>query len=164
VDQISTERLYLKPVTADDASFIFQLVNSNDWLNFIGNRNIDSPESAKQYISKILAIPNFNYWVIRKRDSHLPVGIVSFIKRDYLPHFDVGFALLPEYYGHGYASEAAREVITRYGNLGHETILATVLPTNTRSIQLLEKLGFTLERDLEVDQVRVFVFKVNLQG
>jgi [ribosomal protein S5]-alanine N-acetyltransferase len=158
VHQITTERLYLKLVSPNDFEFIFRLVNSKDWIAFIGDRNVDSPEAAKQYIDRIIATPNFNYWVIREKHSDSPVGIISFIKRDYLPHFDVGFAILPECYGHGYAMEATRELITEYKMLGHETILATVMPANIRSIQLLVKLGFILLQDLEVNQERLHVF------
>lgn len=160
MNEIHTQRLSLKLITADDFHFIQRLVNSDGWLHFIGDRNVHSPESALVYIQKILATENFYYWVIREKSSDVPVGIISFIKRDYLPHYDVGFALLPEFYGRGYASEAAKEIINVYKKLGHETILATVMPTNAKSIQLLAKLGFTLERDLVVDQERLLLFKL----
>jgi len=45
-----TERLLLKPTQLEDASFIFELLNSPGWLENIGNRNIGSLEEAKEYI------------------------------------------------------------------------------------------------------------------
>lgn len=162
MNHISTERLNLKLLTPDDYDFIFRLVNSRDWITFIGDRNVHSAESALAYIQKILVTENFYYWVIREKLSDASVGIISFIKRSYLPHFDVGFALLPEYYKHGYATEAAKGVIASYSKLGHPTILATVIPTNARSIQLLEKLGFALERELEVDKTTLQLFRLDI--
>lgn len=158
VDQINTRRLCLKLVASEDSSFIYKLVNSQGWITFIGDRNIDSAEAAIRFIEKITATPDFYYWVIRERDSNLAVGIVSFLKRDYLPHFDVGFAVLPEYQRKGYAFEATSQIITEYKQLGHTNILAIVLPLNTNSIGLLQKLGFIHLQDMVVNQESMHVF------
>lgn len=139
---------------------MLRLLNSQDWIRFIGDRNIESIQAAKQYIEKILATENFDYRVIRIRNSEVPVGIISFIKRDYLPNFDVGFALLPEFYGNGYALEATKCVIEGSRRAGHQTILATVLPTNTKSIALLTKLGFRYDHDILQKDAKIHVFKI----
>jgi [ribosomal protein S5]-alanine N-acetyltransferase len=154
-----TERLSITLVTADDFEFIFRLLNSKDWIANIGDRNIDSMDAAKRYIQTILARENFNYFVVRITASGIPVGIISFIKRDYLLHFDIGFALLPEFYGCGYAMEAATRVLEECKRAGHQTILATALPSNESSIRLLTKLGFTHERDMMNNDVSVKLFK-----
>jgi RimJ/RimL family protein N-acetyltransferase len=161
---IITERLTLNLVSENDFEFIFQLLNSKDWITFIGDRNIASVEAAKSYIAKIQSTQNFHYWVIRIRASNIPVGIISFIKRDYLPHFDIGFALLPQFYGNGYAFEAATRFIDECKRVGHETILATVLPTNSRSIALLEKLGFRHDSDIVANDERMNVFSLTIQA
>lgn len=159
---LTTERLSLILLTENDSEFIFQLLNSMDWITFIGDRNIESLESAKRYIEKVLHTENFDYRVIRVKTSNVSVGIISFIKRDYLPYFDIGFALLPEFYGHGYALEAATCVIEECQKAGHETILATVLPSNTKSIRLVTQLGFRHERDIVTNDNKVHVFCLSL--
>ncbi len=66
-----TERLVIQPITKNDSEFIFQLFNTPNWLNFIGNRNIKSVEDAEQYIESKM-IPQLkrlgysNYTLIRK--------------------------------------------------------------------------------------------------
>jgi ribosomal-protein-alanine N-acetyltransferase len=157
-ETINTSRLSLKLVSADDHEFIFRLVNSKDWLAFIGDRNVSSPAHAKLYIERIMRTDNFFYWVIRIRDTHVPVGIVSFLKRDYLPHFDIGFALLREHYNNGYAFEATSAVLSEYNMQGHHHILATVQPDNNKSISLLGKLGFAFERSLEQNGIELKIF------
>ncbi len=92
-----TKRLLLDIVSTTDWNFISELVNTEGWIEFIGDKNIHSKEDSIAYINKILDNPNFTYWVIRLRDTNIPIGVVSFIKRDYLKYYDIGFALLPSF-------------------------------------------------------------------
>jgi RimJ/RimL family protein N-acetyltransferase len=64
------------------------------------------------------------------------------LKRDALEHPDIGFALLPEFWGQGYAYESAAAVMA-FGKdvLGLDRILAVTNPDNYSSMRLLEKLG-----------------------
>src|ERR1051326_8167711 len=126
--KITTERLLLDILTSDDSTFIRELVNTEGWLRFIGDRNIRSNEDAIAYINKINNNPGFTYWVVRLKDKDLPAGIISFLKRDYLEYADIGFAFLPQHSGKGYAYEAAREVLSVLTKTPeYVTVLATTL-------------------------------------
>ena len=73
------------------------------------------------------------------------------VKRDTLPHADIGFALLPHFWNHGYVTEAARAAMLHgQAALGLQTILGITTPRNARSIAVLQKLGlsFVEERSL----------------
>lgn len=35
-----TERLILKPITLEDSDFVYELLNSEKWLKYIGDRNV----------------------------------------------------------------------------------------------------------------------------
>src|SRR5690242_10451129 len=96
-DTLTSKRLLLTKLSLDDADFIFELVNSPGWLKFIGDRNVKAPEDARMFILKILNNPSVNYWIVRVQELLLPIGVVSFIKRDYLDFYDIGFAFLPKH-------------------------------------------------------------------
>src|SRR5947199_5066293 len=98
---LTTERLSLNALAIEDTDFIQELVNTQGWLQFIGDRNVHSKEDAINYINKINSSPNIQYRVVRLTELQTPIGIISFIKRDYLEHFDIGFAFLPQYNGKG---------------------------------------------------------------
>lgn len=158
-----TERLFLTPMSAKDGGFIFELVNTEGWLQFIGNRNILSEEDAVGYINKINQSKDFHYWIVHLRSTHVPLGVISFLKRDYLPYFDIGFAFLPQYNGEGYAYEAAKKILeTMRLKPEHSIILATTLPHNVRSIKLLNRLGLQFSNELKLgsDQLHVYTTKV----
>ncbi len=148
---LDTTRLYLNPVTPDDAAFIFELVNTPGWLKFIGDRQVYDLEAAAAYVQKMKGNGAANSWVARLKEGETPIGVVSFLKRDYLDHHDIGFAFLPRFGKQGYAYEAASAVLNNLMATGdYPCIYATTLPDNTNSIQLLEKLGLQFERVIRV--------------
>lgn len=147
---ISTERLSLNVLTIQDHPFMRELINTQGWLTFIGDRNIHSDEDAIAYINKINSTPDFTYWMVRLKHADKPIGVISFLKRSYLQHFDIGFAFLPEYCGQGFAYEAAAEVLSILKQVpAYATILATTIPANVSSVKLLTRLGFSFEKEIE---------------
>ncbi len=154
-----TARLLIKPLTITDYNFIFELVNTEGWIKFIGNRNIKSQVEAAAYIQNILGNKNVSYWVVKLKDKQDKIGIVTYIKRAYLEHPDIGFAFLPNFCKKGYAYEATNAVlnqIIREGNLSH--IFATTVPENISSIKLLKRIGLVFEREIEVEKERLHVY------
>jgi [ribosomal protein S5]-alanine N-acetyltransferase len=155
---VTTERLSLRLINEDDADFMLRLINSPDWIKYIGDRKVYTIESAREYIRRIITTPKFYYWLIKEVRTNLPMGIISFIKRDYLPNYDIGFALLPEFHNQGFGSEATRCMLAYYIDEGFAPILATVLPSNERSILLLKKLGFIFQKDIDYNGERLHVY------
>ncbi|WP_323756384.1 GNAT family N-acetyltransferase [Roseivirga sp.] len=146
---LETTRLRLEEGTLDDQVFVFTLLNSPNWIEFIGDRGIESLADAENYIKNTL-IKSYDtngfglYKVILKHDNS-PIGLCGFLQRDYLDHPDIGYAILPKYEGKGYTSEAAKAML-HYGRtqLGFKTILAITSSKNSASEHLLQKIG--LER------------------
>jgi RimJ/RimL family protein N-acetyltransferase len=160
---METSRLELRELNTSNTEFIFRLINTSSWIKYIGERNIKTLEDAEAYIKKIIDNPNITYWVIYLRGQLLPIGIISLVKRDYLEHADIGFALLPEYVKKGYAAEATRKVLEFLGKSSlHSKILAITLKENPQSIQLLEKLGMKLDREIENEKERLLVYSISL--
>jgi [ribosomal protein S5]-alanine N-acetyltransferase len=157
--KITTQRLTLSPITEDDYSFMLALVNTKGWLEFIGDRKVHSKEDAIKYIQKIKKTEDLNYWIVRLKNNNTSIGIISFLKRSYLENFDIGFAFLPEFYGYGYAYEAAKEILSVVSKKPeHAKILATTVPQNTNSIKLLTKLGFYFEKEIEIQNEKLHVY------
>ncbi|HVI48079.1 MAG TPA: GNAT family N-acetyltransferase [Chitinophaga sp.] len=160
---LKTNRLSLQPLTTGDAVFIFELVNTSEWKTFIGNRNVNTLEDAENYIRGIISNPDVNYSVVKIDDTGESVGIITFIKRAYLPHHDIGFAFLPSYTGQGLAFEAAALFISNLKREGiHQQLLATTLPENTRSIKLLERLGLKQKNEITVGHEKLLLFEMIL--
>jgi [ribosomal protein S5]-alanine N-acetyltransferase len=155
----STTRLHLNLLCRQDGNFIIQLLNSKGWIEYIGDRNVHTSEEAEAYIDKILGSKNIFYWIVRIKDGSIPIGLVSFIKREYLDHFDIGFAFLPEYSRCGYAYEATKEILSMLSlHPVHNQILATTVPGNKSSINLLTKLGFSFKKEQIVGDQSLHIY------
>ncbi len=142
-----------------DEDFMYELVNTPDWIRFIGDRNVKTKADAELYLQRIIHNPNVNYWVVRTQSQLMPIGIVSFVKRDYLDFFDVGFAFLPNHTKQGFAHEATTAFLQ---NLAKENaiqmILATTVKENANSIGLLKKLGFHFGQQIEIDGEELLIY------
>jgi hypothetical protein len=99
---------------------------------------------------------------IVKRDSGEIIGSVGFAaclmpfgqlpSFETTPHFtnEVGlfWALFPEHWGHGYATEAAAAMIAyAFDDLRLRRVVATTEHDNTRSLNVMRRLGMRLERN-----------------
>lgn len=153
--EFETERLHLRPTSIADADFIFELVNSPKWLQFIGDRKVRNSEEAKDYIRHRM-LPQLeklgfsNYTVIRKEDSK-KIGSCGLYDRKGLAEIDLGFAFLSEFEGMGYAYEAAsvlRDAARKYFNL--KKLQAITLNENHGSRKLLDKLGFVFTERIKI--------------
>jgi RimJ/RimL family protein N-acetyltransferase len=153
--KFETERLFIKPTTVEDASFIFQLLNSPKWLKYIGDRNINSIDSAAEYI-KMKMIPQLkklgysNYTVIKKSDE-TKIGVCSLYNREGLEGIDIGFALLPQFEKNGFAFESTRKIIeVAYKVFKIKDIVAITIKENIESQNLLRKIGFKFKKIIKL--------------
>ena len=158
-NKLTTLRLTLDTLSERDKLFMFELMNSEGWIQYIGDRNIHSEIDALAYIQKVNTNSKVSYWIVKLKDTDEKIGIITFIKRDYLDHNDIGFAFLPNYFGQGYAFEATKEVL-KFVKKNHNLsqILATTIPENINSVTLLKKLGFEYEKSITVENETLHVY------
>lgn len=144
--KLETLRLNLRPIQTGDAGFMYSLMNSNGWLNNIGNRNINNHQDARAYIEKILDNKNYFYHVFEFKENHNPAGILTFLLRENRKYPDLGFAILPEFENRGLTYEAASAYLKEItSNTAYNEIHGICLPENSSSINLLKKLGMSFK-------------------
>lgn len=151
--ELETSRLFLRPYVEADAPFTYELLNSPPWLKYIGDRGVRNIEDAKRYIRekivKSYAINNMGMCAVVEKSSEKTIGSCGLVKRDFLPHPDLGFAFLPGYEGKGYGFESASAVVDFSKNkLKLKRLLAITLEINLASIGLLKKLGFEFQKNV----------------
>lgn len=148
---LETERLALRKFTLDDDAFMFRLLTSPGWLKFIGDRNIKTHDDAKKYIATGFfdSYDKFGFgpYVVQLKGTLEPVGMCCLIKRDALEDVDIGYALLDEFAGKGYAYEATVATLNyAIKDLGIKKIVAITDTDNVSSIKLIKKLGMHFEK------------------
>tara|TARA_R110001599_G_scaffold150929_4_gene335503 strand:+ start:136735 stop:137244 length:510 start_codon:yes stop_codon:yes gene_type:complete len=164
--RLNTERLFISEFTLDDAPFILEIVNTPGWLEFIGDKKIHTLSDAENYLStgpiKSYSEHGFGLFNVSDKNSDISVGICGLIKRDFLGFPDLGFALLPNYEGVGFAFEASKHVLDFAENeLSIPSIYAITTPTNIKSQNLLIKLGFLRKENIKNDGESLSLFELN---
>jgi [ribosomal protein S5]-alanine N-acetyltransferase len=141
---LKTPRLTICELTLDDDAFILQLLNTPSWLRYIGDRNVKDLPAARNYLlnGPMKSYRDFGFGLYKMVYNDTPIGMCGFLKRPTLAYVDIGFAVLPEYAGNGFAYEAGKAVMD-YGRdvLKLTTVAAIAMDDNAASIRVLGKLG-----------------------
>ncbi|MEP7156253.1 MAG: GNAT family N-acetyltransferase [Betaproteobacteria bacterium] len=146
-----TDRLILRRFNVDDAPFILNMLNEPSWIRFIGDRGVRDLDGARDYLLTgpiaMYERAGFGLFQVILKEGSVPIGMCGLIRRDNLPDVDVGFSLMPDYWGKGYAGEAAAVALALgLGKFGLKRIVAITSPDNESSIRLLGRLGFKFEK------------------
>jgi len=150
-----TERLVIRQFNLNDAEFIIRLLNEESFIRNIADKNVRSNDDAIKYLTNgpisSYQIYRFGLNLVQLKGTKIPIGMCGLLKREDLDSPDLGYAFLPEFWGKGYAKEAADSVL-KAGMAAHSLnrVLAVTLPDNLSSNGLLKKVGFSLKGTMEL--------------
>ena len=144
---METSQLKYRVISEADAAFLFELMNTDKWHSYIGDRKIRTEEDARNYIranmSAELSQKGFINHVMVDKKTNIPVGTCSLHDRPGVEGLDVGYALLPTYEGRGFATEGATLMVKlAFSRFQQKLISAITTDENIRSCRVLEKIGF----------------------
>jgi ribosomal-protein-alanine N-acetyltransferase len=150
-----TPRLLLRQASSEDANFVLELMNEPSYIDNIGDRGVRAVTDAINYIEEkyvaSYARHGFGLYLVELKEASCPIGICGLVKRDTLDCPDLGFAFLQRFWSRGFAAEAANATLDyARRKLNLRCVYGIVTPKNTRSIRLLERLGFRHVRSLKV--------------
>jgi RimJ/RimL family protein N-acetyltransferase len=165
-----TERLKLREFTKDDAPFVVELLNTPEWIKFIGDRNVHSIDDAREYVSNRLISSyhrfGFGLYMVELKESSKPIGMCGLVRREALEDVDLGFAILPDYVGFGYGQEAGRAAMeVAKKKVKSKRLVAITMVDNSSSIKLLQKLGFNFEKTVNLagEDQTLMMYSVDLK-
>ena len=159
--ELSSQRFLLKQILPTDQQFIFQGLSHPQVIEHYGvsYHSFESTSIQMQFYDEIFREGSGTWWKIVDRLTNNNVGAIGFNNYQ-LKHSkaELGYWLLPEYWGLGIVREVLPVVITYLQDvLKIHRIEAQVEDGNARSRQALEKLGFQHEgllRDCEIKNGR----------
>jgi ribosomal-protein-alanine N-acetyltransferase len=150
--EIITERLILKEITWDDLEDLHRLhkVPKVDQYNTLGIPGglEETREVIRPFIEAKEVNPQPRYsWRIMIKHSYEFIGMAGMtLSNDRFRLGEIFYKLFPEYWGKGYATEVAKNLIVVGFNRFHlHKVEAGVATENERSIRVLEKAGMTRE-------------------
>ncbi|CAG7920432.1 unnamed protein product [Penicillium olsonii] len=167
---IPSERLYISyflPDSPEHCAFLVKLWNTEEFIKTSGRTGIDTLEKASNFLRNRVhadyARNNYGIFLVSLKPNEnatlsesTPIGTVSLMKGDRPDSYlapDIGYAILPEETGKGYATEAAVALL-EYARkeLGVDSAFGFCARDDRHSARVLKKIGFEFrgERKLKV--------------
>lgn len=147
---LQTDRLILREWTIDDFEDFAAMSADAEVMRFLAADSKPLSRFASwQALTAIVghwALRGFGMFAVTERETGRFVGRVGPLQPEGWPDFEIGWTLRSEYWGRGYATEAARRCIAyAFEELGRSHLVSLISPENTRSIKVAERLGERLE-------------------
>jgi ribosomal-protein-alanine N-acetyltransferase len=150
---IETNRLILRPFMMGDITPAYEMDADEAVNRYTGESGkVTKKEVERRIVENVMGeYKKYGYGrlaVTLKSNGQF----IGFAGLKYLPNLkavDIGYRLIPEYWGKGYATEASKACVKfAFETLNLTKIIAMVMPENKGSVRVLEKLGFTYEKEI----------------
>jgi ribosomal-protein-alanine N-acetyltransferase len=152
VESLKTERLLLLRMRAEDADDLVAMQQDDRFIEVFGHRSPE--EHIRRGVARTVEDwdrVGYGPWTLRDRGGGAFVGRGGLQRAtiDGVDEVELGYALRPEWWGRGLATEVSRAALElAFERLELPNVVAFTMPTNVRSRRVMEKLGFTFERDI----------------
>lgn len=144
---IETERLILRAWKDSDIDPYFQINQDAKVLEFLlGALTIEEVKNFLLQMNQQLQERNFTLWAVENRNTKELMGFVGLNEISWESHFtpaiEIGWRLGSQFWGQGYATEAALAALNYgFNHLHLKEIVAFTFYKNKRSIRVMEKIG-----------------------
>ena len=165
--RLETERLVLRPMSIDDLDVLAGFYSDPEVMRYLGaGRTLDrdEAETSLRRLLRNFELDGFGQLALERTADGEVIGRCGFLVWDVptltpttereatgLTELEIGYALGRDFWGQGYATEAATAVRDQaLGPMGRTRLIAFVRPENHASARVAEKLGMRHERDVEL--------------
>ena len=162
--QLKTKRLTLNHLCLDDVVDLHRMDTDLRVRHYIDGKASPLKKTKKYLSENIISYRENGYgrYAIRDADTNEFLGICGFLKESY--GLDFGYRFLTSCWGKGIATEAASTVLEKgiSDNL-REQVVGIVLPENKASINVVCKVGFKWQENLELYGLNVEKYTLRLR-
>ncbi len=150
--EVETERLRFRQWRADDFEDYAKYYADENLARFVGGQM--DRNKAWRYLASVVghwSLRGYGIWAVEEKETGAFVGGIGLWNPEGWPEPEVGYWLMPEMMGKGYATEAVvRSREYAYDVLGMETLVSYIHPDNEPSKRVAERAGAHLEEVIEL--------------
>ena len=143
--KLETERLILRRYEETDIDMQYEVLTDNRLAEYIKFPNLTKEEELECIKDWIKNADDSKYekWVITLKGDNTPIGNISVnvIEKKH-NYCNVGYVILYDYWGKGYASEALKVVSNHLLDSGYYLVECSCNELNKQSSRVMEKAGF----------------------
>lgn len=154
IPTIETQRLTLRAFREADATALFELSQDPEVMRYVGDRRVPTLQESWRGVAGMLghwALRGYGQWAIEERSSGRFIGRAGIINPVGWPGPEVGYLLGKDWWGRGYATEAARAAMDwGFERVGFDELISLIFAENTRSIAVAMRLGESLRGETDL--------------
>ncbi|RMF17756.1 MAG: N-acetyltransferase [Gammaproteobacteria bacterium] len=163
---LTTERLILRTFSPDDFEVYAALMADPRLMEYVGDGKPQTRGQAWANLALLMGhwhMRGYGLWAVVLRDSGRLIGRCGLWHPEGWPGVEIGWMLAREYWGQGYATEAASAVLA-YAQQQRlaESLVSLIHPSNARSIAVAQRLGGRFERTLPLRGQHVSLYRIPL--
>ena len=151
---LETERLLLRPFRNADHAAYAAICGDPEVMKYIGTGVTLSPTEAWRSMAASLGhweLLGYGMFAVEEKATGALAGRVGFLDPPGWPGFELGWLLGREFWGRGYATEAAKTCLGyALGTLKRERVISLIRPGNDRSARVAERIGERLAGEAEL--------------
>jgi RimJ/RimL family protein N-acetyltransferase len=160
-DTLETELLRFRRFREADFPTYEQWCARMEIMRYLGGKTFDRVHAWRHlaYMMGHWDMLGYGYYAVEEKATGTLIGRMGFTNQAGWPGFELGWTVVPEYQGRGYATEGSR-MLLRYAFdvLGRERVISLIHPDNAPSRRVAEKLGQRVEGETEVLTMPVLVY------
>lgn len=150
--ELETNRLYLKNISMEDASFILEEFSDDDINQYLYD---EEPMTEQQEAVKLINFYTMpeprkqHRWILVRKSDGVKMGTCGFHCWDRNKNkIEIGYDMKKAFWGNGYMQEAVDAILSFAKNeLMVHKVYAQIYPENKKSISLVKRLGFLLSSE-----------------
>jgi len=160
---LSSERLYVRRFTPEDEEAFFRLNGDAEIMRFI--RPAKSREESNAFLAENIRFyeehPGLGRFALVEKDTEDIAGTFSLLPLEGTTDVHIGYALLKEHWGKGYASEITKAGIDyAFDVLGLSTLTAVTYAEHVQSQKVLLRNGFIQDGVYEEEGRKDLLFRI----
>lgn len=159
---LNSKRLYIRQIQKCDQEIYIHTLSQDEVMRYITGQGLPL-EKAKNKFNNILKEnaldPRFGGLALFLKTEQQFIGMGKFSKTDE-NELEIGYLLLPEYWGQGYGSEIATFLVQQAQKINESPHLKAIIdPHNIASRKILERLGFQPAEEITSDELPGLVLR-----
>jgi len=162
---LKTERLILRMFRESDAEAYAAICADPEVMRYLGDGRVLSTPEAWRHMAFLLGhwtLLGYGHFAAEEKSTGRLVGRIGFLNPAGWPGFELGWTLGREFWGRGYASEAARRALSyAFEDLDRDHVISLIYPDNKPSIKVAERLGEKLEGKTELFGKEVLIYGID---
>jgi RimJ/RimL family protein N-acetyltransferase len=158
---LESERLRFRLFRDADFPIYEQWCARIEIMRYLGGKTFDRIQAWRHfaYLRGHWEFLGYGYYAVEERATGTLIGRVGYTNQPGWPGFELGWTIIPEYQGRGYATEAAKFLLPyAFDVLDQSRVLSLIHPDNAPSRRVAEKLGQRIEGETEVLTMPVLIY------